>query len=167
MKMKRINIFVLLCVLVFTMCAGAWAETTDEAAEVVAAPMNDHGATEDDDKNTEVLVDGNDYKAEITKKEGSITEPHEIKLTATGIPAHYNGAHTLAYWIGFGIKKDDDNENSKYSWGWEKGDTKTEATFSNYQPEKSTAKYDNFYFGTYTSFSHLNKGWTFSEIKII
>ena len=125
--MKRINIFVLLCVFIFSFCAGVaaaednftteeyqdylarCAASSDNPAIAVIVPLVDNDET--GGKKHEMVPPDDYYLHVIPKKDatddnnpdGSATKPYILQLQATGAKLHKGGNDVFSYWVGVAI----------------------------------------------------------------
>ncbi len=123
----------------------AHADGGDEsgAVDVVVAPLVDHGQ-----------AGGTDPGTDMNPKDYAVTaiatgdHSFDVALTASGLQQHYNGNHTLAYWIGVGIPYQADD---MYATGF--GECPENPVFATEDSvyEKDGKEYRTFYWGTFSS----------------
>ncbi|MDY6399912.1 MAG: Ig domain-containing protein [Synergistales bacterium] len=149
--MKRFQWLILLCAFMLAFTSCAWAEESVDSLSVVKAPLRDHGASAEADHDEDVKP--SDYNVELLSgdtHDGTKANPYVIKLTATALPAHYNGGHMYAYWIGVGIEHKD---NATYDWGWNDAPENFGEKDNTSEFTEGEKTYYSFYWGTYTSLS--------------
>ena len=146
--------------------AGASGDVTGGEAEdlpgIVVAPLVDHGANAESDKN--IPMDPDEYEVSVAPSE--YPDIYNVDITAVGVKQHYNGGHVKAYWVGIGIPA---GEDFTYSWGYGEypDDLKPEDFANGNKTSEMTVgrtKYDTFYFGTLSTF-HGKKGYVAVRVK--